>query len=107
VKTIGKPKDDAEARFTKKQEAARKDAKRAFSVLQSCWAIIRHLARSWSHAQLWEVITACVIMHNMIVNEERDDIKYGQGWEFEGELAMPQSGPLAYFADFLQMHHEM
>jgi hypothetical protein len=37
------------------------------------WAIIRHLAKAWSVQQMWQVITACVIMHNMIVEEEHDD----------------------------------
>jgi hypothetical protein len=31
---------------------------------------------------MWEVMTACVIMHNMIVEEERDDSVYDQGWDF-------------------------
>ena len=73
VKTIGKPKDEKESRFAKVQEAARKDVERAFGVLQSRWAIVRHPARTWSKETMWEVMTACVIMHNMIVEEERDD----------------------------------
>jgi hypothetical protein len=32
------------------------------------------------------VAAACVIMHNMIIKEERNDNVYGQGWEFQGEL---------------------
>jgi hypothetical protein len=31
---------------------------------------------------MWEVMKACVIMHNMIVEEERDDSVYDQGWDF-------------------------
>jgi hypothetical protein len=45
----------------------------AFGVLQSWWAIILHLARTWSHYTMCEVMTACVIMHNMIVKDEHDD----------------------------------
>jgi hypothetical protein len=37
---------------------------------------------------MWDVMTACVIMYNMIVEEERNDSKYDQGWEFEGELVI-------------------
>jgi hypothetical protein len=54
----------------------------AFGVLQSRWAIVRHPAKQWSVQQMWEVMTACVIMHNMIVEEERDDSVYDQGWDF-------------------------
>jgi hypothetical protein len=32
---------------------------------------------------MWEVMNACVIMHNMIVEEERDDSVYDQGWDFQ------------------------
>jgi hypothetical protein len=35
---------------------------------------------------MWQVMTACVIMHNMIVKEEHDDSVYDQGWDFQGEL---------------------
>jgi hypothetical protein len=38
------------------------------------------IARAWSKKTLWEVMTACVVMHNMIVEEVRD--VYGHGWEF-------------------------
>jgi hypothetical protein len=34
---------------------------------------------------LWHM-TACVIMHNMIVENERDDNIYDQNWDFQGEL---------------------
>jgi hypothetical protein len=37
-------------------------------------------------------MTACVIMLNMIVEDERDDNIYDQGWDFEGELAGPAAG---------------
>jgi hypothetical protein len=39
---------------------------------------------------MWKVITACVIIHTMIVEEEHDDIKYDQWWDFEGELVAPR-----------------
>ncbi|KAK1648511.1 hypothetical protein QYE76_066316 [Lolium multiflorum] len=71
VKTIRKPNSEQEARFAKEQEAARKDVERAFGILQARWAIVRHPARAWDVQTLWEVMTACVIMHNMIVEKAR------------------------------------
>jgi hypothetical protein len=41
---------------------------------------------------MWNVMTACVIMHNMIVENERDDNIYDQGWDFQVELAEPAAG---------------
>jgi hypothetical protein len=35
---------------------------------------------------MWEVMTACVIMHNMIVEDERNESIHDQGWELQGEL---------------------
>ncbi|XP_071683210.1 uncharacterized protein [Lolium perenne] len=106
VKTIRKPNSEQEARFAKEQEAARKDVERAFGILQARWAIVRHPARAWDVQTLWEVMTACVIMHNMIVEVERDDSLYDSDWEGQGELVTPQRGP-ASFKEVLHAHHEI
>jgi hypothetical protein len=89
VKTVRNPADEKYKRFAKEQEAARKDVERAFGVLQSRWAIVRYPVRTWSPERMWNVMTACVIMHNMIIENERDDSIYDQGCDFEGELAEP------------------
>jgi leucyl aminopeptidase (aminopeptidase T) len=73
VKTVRNPADEKCKRFAKEQEAARKDVERAFGVFQSRWVIIQYPAR------IWNVMTAYVIMHNMIVENERDDNIYDQG----------------------------
>ncbi|KAK1614906.1 hypothetical protein QYE76_020423 [Lolium multiflorum] len=104
VKTIRKPNSEQEARFAKEQEAARKDVERAFGILQARWAIVRHPARAWDVQTLWEVMTACVIMHNMIVEVERDDSLFDNEWEGQGELVTPQGGS-ASFQDILHAHH--
>ncbi|KAK1665902.1 hypothetical protein QYE76_054061 [Lolium multiflorum] len=106
VKTIRNPTSEQEARFAKEQEAARKDVERAFGIFQARWAIVRHPARAWDVQTLWEVMTACVIMHNMIVEVERDDSLFDNDWEGQGELVTPQGGP-ASFQDILHAHHEI
>jgi hypothetical protein len=80
---------------------------RAFGVLQSRWAIVRHPAKAWSLQQMWEVMIACVIMqNNMIVEEERDDSVYDQGWDFQGELVATNPVPSS-FQEFLHTHHKI
>jgi hypothetical protein len=37
-------------------------------------------------------MTAYMIMHNMIIEEERDDNVYDQGWDFQGELVAANPG---------------
>ncbi|XP_020191182.1 uncharacterized protein [Aegilops tauschii subsp. strangulata] len=39
--------------------------------------------------KLWEVMTACVITHNMIVEDERDNNIFDQGFDFQGENVEP------------------
>jgi hypothetical protein len=51
-------------------------------VLQSWWTIVRHTDRTWSVENTWEVMTDCVIMHNMIIDDERDECLLDQGWQF-------------------------
>jgi hypothetical protein len=52
---------------------------RAFGALQSRWGTVQHPARTLSKETLWEVMTLCMIMHNIIVEKERDDNLYDQG----------------------------
>ena len=51
-------------------------------------------------------MTACVIMHNMIVEDERDDSLYDQDWLHGGDLVAPAQGA-GSFEDFIHVHHEI
>ena len=52
-------------------------------------------------------MTACVIMHNMVVGNERDGSIYDQGFDFQGENVEPEHPHPATFQQFVQFHHEM
>jgi hypothetical protein len=75
AKTTSKPQGNKITLFAQMQEGARNDVERAFGVLEARWAIVRGPANMWDLETLWETMTACVIMHNMIVEDEGDDIR--------------------------------
>ena len=58
--------------FAMMQEACRKDVERAFGVLQSRFAIIKGPSRYWEKQVFHDIITTCIIMHNMIIEDEYD-----------------------------------
>ncbi|XP_030974670.1 uncharacterized protein LOC115994609 [Quercus lobata] len=72
VKTIPSPRGQKNQFFAKAQEAYRKDVERAFGVLQARFVIVRGLARFFHSKALQDIMKACVILHNMIVEDERD-----------------------------------
>ena len=72
MKTISNPKGNKEIEFARAQEACQKDIERAFGVLQSRFAIVRGPARFWDKKTLKNIMTCCVILHNMIIEDERD-----------------------------------
>ena len=106
VKSFSYPEDPKRLKFKQMQEAARKDVERAFGVLQSRWAIVRGPARFWYKSKLAEIMYTCIILHNMIVEDEGDAIT---NWgDDEGEPSIPVSrGPTQEFQQYLRRHAEL
>jgi hypothetical protein len=80
VKTIPMPLGEKRKLFAQHQESARKDVEQAFGVLQSRFAIIRGPARAWHMETLKYTIYACIILHNMIVEDKRHT--YGGDFDY-------------------------
>ena len=91
VKTIAQPQDAKCAHFSKMQESARKDVERAFGVLQARFQIIDRPCKLWCPGAMKTVITACVILHNMIVEDERDHYAYTQHYLADNPDRVPIS----------------
>ena len=72
LQTISEPQDEKRKLFAKLQEAARKDVERAFGVLQACFAIVSLPCRLWATTTMKTIMKAVIILHNMIIKDERD-----------------------------------
>ena len=72
VQTIHDPHGPKKKLFSMKQEACQKDVEHAFGVLQSRFAIVAGPSRFWNKHVLHDIMTVCIIIHNMIIEDERD-----------------------------------
>ncbi|XP_024009204.1 uncharacterized protein LOC112084190 [Eutrema salsugineum] len=72
VQTIHEPVGSKKKYFATQQEACRKDVEQAFGVLQSRFPIVKGPARFWDKNVLHDIMTTCIILHNMIIEDERD-----------------------------------
>ena len=57
-----------------KQAAGRGNERCAFGVLQSHFTIVHRPARLWKRRSVGRVMLACVILHNMIVEDEKEEV---------------------------------
>ncbi|XP_065616857.1 uncharacterized protein LOC111991628 [Quercus suber] len=107
VKTIPRPLRVKRKLFAKAQEAYRKDVERAFGVLQTRFAIVRGPRWFFYHETLQDIMKACIILHNMIIEDEREeaevvDLDYEQIDEMSC-TPMPRE-PTNEFTEFTQVH---
>jgi hypothetical protein len=73
VKSISMPINEKDQEFANHQEGKRKDIERAFGVLRRRWCILKRPARLHDQKQLENIIVACIILHNMIVEDEKQE----------------------------------
>jgi Plant transposon protein len=55
------------------QEAVRKDVERCFGVLQARFGVLTQPGRLWDREMIQMVWYACVIMHNMIIEDQENN----------------------------------
>ncbi|KAJ9547806.1 hypothetical protein OSB04_020349 [Centaurea solstitialis] len=71
VKAFRYPHDDERRiHFKERQESARKDIEWTFATLQSKWHMVKRPARVWTRTKLQEIMYTCIILHNMIREDE-------------------------------------
>ncbi|CAL2276573.1 unnamed protein product [Prunus armeniaca] len=72
MKSLSHPRTQKQKLFAKYQEGYRKDVERCFGILQARWAIIRGATRMFDEEVLRSIMMTCIILHNMIVEDEYD-----------------------------------
>ncbi|CAL9003978.1 unnamed protein product [Prunus brigantina] len=72
VKSLPHPRTQKQKLFATYQEGYRKDVERCFGILQARWAIIRGAARMFDEEVLRSIMMTCIILHNMIMEDEYD-----------------------------------
>jgi len=107
VKTIPRPLRAKRKYFARKQESARKDVKRAFGVLQSLFAIVRGPVQYWDEETLANIMKACIIIHNMIIEiEGAMNFRFDHEREVNSFISVSH-GEIPELHDFFQTHNRI
>lgn len=72
VKSIKLPQTRKQQLFARWQESQRKDVECAFGILKARFKIIDVPCKLWKESDIGLIMRACIIMHNMIIEDERD-----------------------------------
>uniref|UniRef100_A0A0D3E4Q5 DDE Tnp4 domain-containing protein n=1 Tax=Brassica oleracea var. oleracea TaxID=109376 RepID=A0A0D3E4Q5_BRAOL len=100
IQSISLPQDPKAVLFAQRLEAVRKDVERAFGVLQARFAIVKSPALFRDKAKIGKIMRACIILHNMIVEDERDGYNLYNVSEFQqGEDSGSSHVNLTYSTD--------
>ncbi|WZZ40703.1 hypothetical protein YC2023_036962 [Brassica napus] len=83
IQSIPLPQGPKAVLFAQCQEVVRKDVDRAFGVLQARFAIIKNPALFWDKVKIGKIMRAYIILHNMIVEDERDICTQFDVFEFQ------------------------
>ncbi|GKB84007.1 RNA-directed DNA polymerase, eukaryota, nucleotide-binding alpha-beta plait domain protein [Tanacetum coccineum] len=96
VKSITSPQIRKHTLFAQHQEAVRKDVERAFGVLQARFAFLQRPCLIWDYGQMRQIMIACIIMHNMIVEDERDTYQNFDPSEIFNDMHTPGNEVVEY-----------
>ena len=81
--TVSNPISPKEKLYSKLQEGKRKEVERGFGVLQARFRILALPCKLWNKDAMAVIIQACVILHNMIIEDEFEYKDLNQDYLFE------------------------
>ena len=76
VKTIPTPLSKEDAYYKVRHEHVRKDIERAFGILVKKFHIIARPLRNWYLQDIKDILSVCIIIHNMTVEIRRDEFVF-------------------------------
>jgi hypothetical protein len=94
VKGVNVPQQEKYRFFSMKQASVKKDMECDFGLLKKRFNILAISDRSYSQRILNLIMRACIILHNMIIDNERDD-DYDDNYHTVTSIVAP---PVAYEA---------
>lgn len=71
------------------QESVRKDVERAFGVLQQRFRVVAIPCKLWSAEAMGDVMITCIILHNMIIEDECGDCTLNNDYLYEDKWVSP------------------
>jgi len=83
IQSIRLPLGPKNSLFAKTEEAVRKDVECAFGVLQARFAVVKNPSNLWDKEKIANIMRACIILYNMIVEDERDSFTQYDVFEFK------------------------
>ncbi|CAN7076859.1 unnamed protein product, partial [Brassica oleracea var. botrytis] len=83
IQSIPLPQRPKAELFARRQESVRKYVERAFGILQARFAVVKNPALLWDKEKIEKIMKTCVILHNMIVENERDGYTQYDTSDFE------------------------
>ena len=104
VKTIPAPHGNKKKHFARVQESLRKDVECAFGLLQARYHIVRGPCRLWNQEDIYYIMNACVIMHNMTIEDERDMENIDYSYTEMGEPVEASHGVATPLWEFINNH---
>ncbi|KAE9060940.1 hypothetical protein PF010_g30013 [Phytophthora fragariae] len=93
--SISAPQGNKRKRYATEQEAVRKDVERTFGVLQQRFRILALPCKLWKVDAMNDVMLACIILHNMIVEDELPFDGLSNDYLFEDNWVSPVQSSLA------------
>ena len=96
-----------EKTFARWQEAAWKDVEDAFGVLQSKWWLLASPVEMWDEVHIQDMVTSCIILHNMMVQQQLEGGEECTGDFFEEGLPQDHDNDDSNISDEAEDHVNM